>query len=150
MYERTLSARIFFSCISSDIRGPKPTVSKKLWKKNFSSRKVTFGHFFEKILGPRSWVENSTLTLKFSALRSKGVKRSFAARITLVMMSDESWLMMTYLESLWVTMSHNESQWATMSYHESPWVTMSHDESLCVMMTHHESQWVTMSHNESQ
>ena len=59
---------------------------KNLAKFFFSSRKVTFGHFFEKIFGPRSWVDNSTSTLKFWALRSKGVKGSFRARITLYMM----------------------------------------------------------------
>ena len=58
---------------------------KKPSKNFFSSRKVTFGHFFEKNFCPRWQVENSTLTLKFWALRSKRVKRSFGARITLVM-----------------------------------------------------------------
>ena len=56
---------------------------KKPSKNFFSSRKVTFGHFFEKIFCPRWQVENSTLTLKFLALRSKGVKRSFGPIITL-------------------------------------------------------------------
>ena len=42
-------------------------------------------HFFEIKFRPRCWVENSTLTLKFWAFRSKGVKRSFGTRISLVM-----------------------------------------------------------------
>ena len=58
---------------------------KKIIQNFFSSRKVTFGHFFEKIFCPRWQVENSTMTLKFWALRSKGVKTSLGARITLVM-----------------------------------------------------------------
>ena len=72
---------------------------KKPSKNFFSSRKVTFGHFFEKVFCPRWQVENSTLTLKFWALRSKRVKRSFRARITLVITSDTGlsvpvWLIM--------------------------------------------------------
>ena len=51
----------------------------------FSSQKVTFGHFFEKNVCPREWTDNFMLTPKFWALGSKGVKRSFGARITLVM-----------------------------------------------------------------
>ena len=66
-----------------DHRWSKRSCFNKIVIKFFSSRKVTFGHFFEKIFCPRWQVENSTLTLKFWALRSKRVKRSFRARITL-------------------------------------------------------------------
>ena len=60
---------------------------KKIIQNFFSSRKVTFGHFFEKNFCPRWQVENSTMTLKFWALRSKGVKTSLGARITLIMIA---------------------------------------------------------------
>ena len=69
---------------------------KKIIQNFFSSRKVTFGHFFEKIFCPRWQVENSTLTLKFWALRSKMVKRSFRARITLVMSHGRPYWLKTF------------------------------------------------------
>ena len=46
-----------------------------------SSRKVTFGHFFER----KNFPDNFMLTLRIWALRSNGVKTSFGARITLFM-----------------------------------------------------------------
>ena len=84
---------------------------KKIIQNFFSSRKVTFGHFFEKNFCPRWQVENSRMTLKFWALRSKGVKTSLGARITLIMTHGDSsfmtdgdlwWLITTYCDSWWL------------------------------------------------
>ena len=53
MTDRTLTVRKKIFYIFSVISGLKQTVSKKLVKNFFSSRKVTFGHFFENFFCPR-------------------------------------------------------------------------------------------------
>ena len=69
---------------------------KKPSKNFFFEPKGHFRTFLRKNFCPRWQVENSTLTLKFWALRSKRVKRSFGARTTLFM---TWWTWSSHIES---------------------------------------------------
>ena len=103
---------------------------KKLTQNFFSSRKVTFGHFFEKKFCPRWQVENSTMTLKFWALRSKGVKTSLGARITLVMSKYRG---KTFIRDPESVSSVETSSWTSRSV--DPWLSRKHvgtKEGTCV------------------